>query len=1039
MTRATLLVAAVAAGLLAGIVPAAQAELRVGENYRLASDPAQFRGKDAVALAVNPNDSQHIVEVNANHLLGECEATVSRDGGSTWSTAAVLRPPAPGVGEPFVPTCRASDHLADFTFQTVVFGSGQNVYAVFSTPRSTASGGEQGSSVLVAKSVDGGTTFAPAVVAMAGGGSGNTITGGPYYELPSVAVDPAAGQNGADRVIVAAREVTNFGDGGCAGPPPPAPVPPECSASRGDAMTAVSNDGALNFSEPVQVEPSGENVAGPDSTSPPVVLPDHSIAIAWRTSGNTGPIKVARGTVEGQTLTWGAPVTAAVATNTGANTSNPPEPNPSNGSSFPRMAVDRVSGTLYLVYNQGPAAPGAPEGGFQGADHFISPDSDVYFQRSLNQGGTWSTPKLINQADEKPGHESPASPAEFGVVTQTRHPDVSVAPNGRVDVVWEDRRHWYRGCIHTHVRCAEARLGDTYYAFSEDKGSTFSPNKRISDQSHNNDVGYDYRFGTGWAFGPVAVPLGNSQLLVGWMDAREGNFDSDTQDIYLAKVDHGGPADVPRESIARTGPVETSVRLSREAYPGGGESLLDSVFATRNGARVVIVNENDEPAILAAGVLARANLSQVLLSPPGGLPASVKAEVARMGPAGAYVIGDSGSLSNQVVQDLQDAGVPSGAGQIERLGGGSNAATARAIAEELDRRSQAERDADISAFNAVTIVNPGSPDASAVSALSAARRLPILFASDSVPSDTTAALSALDVDAALIVGRPALVSDAAVDQLPDSVATKRLGGADQYATSRAVVAESLERGLPDNIAYVADGARPRDGALLGSAVGRMTGLLMLSPAPLSSSAAGTADANGLKGRLDRLVLLQPAAAGPPGGPGGSPPAMADTTSPRMSRLGIVPRRFAVAPRRRSGRRREAARGNAGRSAGTQRRRPTAKRRRGRVAKRTTFRFRLSERSRVVFSIQRKRAGRRVGRRCVAPRRSNRGKRRCVRFQKVGRFARQGSVGANRRVFRGRIGRRTLRPGVYRVRAVATDRAGNRSRVRGAGFRIVKRR
>ncbi len=856
----TIAVAAAAAGSLAATVPAAQAELRVGKNFRMDSDPSRFRAKDTVALAVNPRNPQHIVEVNANYLSQQCEFTVSRDGGSTWSRATSFTTPPPGGGEePFVPTCRASDHLADFMFQTVEFGTGDNVYAAFSTPRAFG-GGEQGASVLVARSDDGGGTFAPAVVAMNGGPSGSL---GPYYELASVAVDPGAGDGGADRVVVAGRDVTSAFEPG------------------GDAVTAVSNDGGITFSGPVKVEPAGEVVAGPDTTSPPVFLPDGSLAIAWRTQGPDGAIRVAKGTVQGETLTWEAPVTTALVTNRAstANT-NPPRAQNAGGSSFPRMAVDQVSGNLYLVYNQGPAAPGEPADGFQGAEHFIPPDSDVYFQRSLNGGNAWSPPRLINEADEKPGHESPYDPRELGVVTQTRHPDVSVAPNGRVDIVWEDRRHWYRGCVHTHQPCVEARLGDTYYAFSSDAGGNFSQNKRISDQSHSNDVGYDYRFGVGWAFGPVSVPLGNDQLLVGWMDAREGDFDNDNLDIYMAKVNHAGSPDIPQETINRSDEVGTSLTLSKRTYASGGESVLSGAFATRKGSRVVIVNENDNAGILAAGVLARANLSQVLLAPPGGLPDAVEAEVRRMNPAGAYVIGDGGQLSNGVVRDLQDAGVPNDPGQIKRLGGADAASKGRAIAEELDRRNQLERDEGMPAFNAVTVVNPDSPDASAVAGLAAARRLPVLFVNqNSIPADTRAVLNGpLLVNKALVVGGAQWVSNDVAGQLP---AAERLGGADQYATSRAVVAESLQRGLPDNIAYVANGDRPVDGALLGSTVGRLNGLMMLSPGPISASAPGTVAANRLSGRIDRLILLQPAAVGPPGdgGPGnsefeGCPPASA---------------------------------------------------------------------------------------------------------------------------------------------------------------------
>ena len=73
---------------------------------------------------------------------------------------------------------------------------------------------------------------------------------------------------------------------------------------------------------------------------------------------------------------------------------------------------------------------------------------------------------------------------------QTRHPNVSVSPDGRINVVWHDRRHWYQGpgernCTHSHIFCEDIRLGDTYYSSSTDGGITFSPNIRINDRSHN--------------------------------------------------------------------------------------------------------------------------------------------------------------------------------------------------------------------------------------------------------------------------------------------------------------------------------------------------------------------------------------------------------------------------------------------------------------------------------------------------------------------------------------------------------------------------
>jgi putative cell wall-binding protein len=847
--RLSLAMIATGFGLL-GLTPVVQADFRVGQNYRLTSDPSAFRGKDATALAVDPANSQHIVEVNVNYLSEDCEASRSLDGGTTWSDAAPLNPPVPAIGSPFLASCRISNHLGESMFQSVAFGTGQNVYTASITPKDASPAYlETAASALLYKSTDGGLTWNTGVVAMVGGPGapgGATVATGPYYELPTVAVDPGAGTGGADRVYVAAHETTGSGNSTT----PPCPTSP-CPS----VQVAVSDNGGQTFAAPVQASPPGVPVAGPDSSSEPVVGTDHAVGIAWRTRGIAGEIQFARSTTAGQT--WGPAVTVTGVTNNARSSSSHVTPLPSTGSSFPRLALNPSNGRLYIVYNQGP--PG-PTGTYLGADHFITPDSHVYFQRSLDNGATWSTPRLIDDITSYPG----------AVTVQTRHPNVTVAPNGRVDIVWQDRRHWYQGpgehnCIHTHLLCEDARLGDTYYAYSNDGGSTFSANKRISDRSHNNDVGYDYRFGTGWAFGPRAVAIGNNRLLVGWMDSREGSFDSDNQDIYLAKVDFDAPAAVPKTTIQQTDAVALSVALSRVAYEGGGESLLASTFATRKGTKVVIVNQDDVAGALAGAVLARANLATVLLSPPGGLPESVKNEVARLNPAGAYIVGDATHLSSQVASDLVSAGVDGA--QVVRLAGASDAETATLIAAQFDRRTPAEKAALNPAFDAAVIANPAGPDAVAAAALAAARRLPILYVDgNAIPSSTAAQLASLNIDKTLVIGGTGQVSNAVMAQLP---AATRLGGADQYATSRAVAGESLARGLPSNIVYVADGARRMDAALLGAVVGRTTGIMVLSPAGVSDTAAGSASAAGLSG-IDRfVVVLPPAPIAPPPPP---PPA-----------------------------------------------------------------------------------------------------------------------------------------------------------------------
>jgi hypothetical protein len=81
-------------------------------------------------------------------------------------------------------------------------------------------------------------------------------------------------------------------------------------------------------------------------------------------------------------------------------------------------------------------------------------------------------------------------------------------------------------------------------------------------------------------------------------------------------------------------------------------------------------------------------------------------------------------------------------------------------------------------------------------------------------------------------------------------------------------------------------------------------------------------------------------------------------------------------------------------------------------------WRLSERAKVTFTVIRPRTGK-------------------TRARTLGRFTIAGKAGANRFVFRGRVGGKTLRPGRYRLTVRAADTAGNKSALVGKPFTVKR--
>ena len=102
-------------------------------------------------------------------------------------------------------------------------------------------------------------------------------------------------------------------------------------------------------------------------------------------------------------------------------------------------------------------------------------------------------------------------------------------------------------------------------------------------------------------------------------------------------------------------------------------------------------------------------------------------------------------------------------------------------------------------------------------------------------------------------------------------------------------------------------------------------------------------------------------------------------------------------------------------------------------------YQVAEKTVTAFSVQKARRGYRSGRRCVSKRSKHpRGKlRRCTLYKRLGTFTHNDVAGANSFQFTGRVKRKPLPLGRYRLHAVARTVAGQKAKPVNTGFRIVR--
>jgi hypothetical protein len=168
---------------------------------------------------------------------------------------------------------------------------------------------------------------------------------------------------------------------------------------------------------------------------------------------------------------------------------------------FPSLAIDPRSGRIYAGYQDG---------------RLGDPDAWVW---SLPRGASrWEGPVRVNDTPRR-DHRSQYLP------------QLAVAPNGRLDVVYYDRRADRRNV-----------MNEVSLQASEDQGKSFGKHVLLSARPFDSRIGSGSERDMPDLGNELGLVSDNSRALAVWSDTRAGTVDSNKQDIAGAVVAFSGPA-----------------------------------------------------------------------------------------------------------------------------------------------------------------------------------------------------------------------------------------------------------------------------------------------------------------------------------------------------------------------------------------------------------------------------------------------------------------------------------------------------------------
>lgn len=449
--------------------PQAYAPLRVTAPSQVTvDDPVPTRTYSEPAMLVDPDNPKVIVASAVEMRTQICYLMRSVDAGKSWH----ILPALPGTTA--FPHCFTVN--GGTTQSPLAWGRHHTLYyGLLGHNQADGGSGRSGNiSLLLARSTDLGNSWTTTVIENNRGKTGDQVQSD--SPVSSVAVDTSGSR---DIVYVAWQQSY-----------------PNSKNPDSPSVVATSTDGGLTFGAPVNLSKFyHETYTDSDGTKY-----NMGMGTAFLAVGSHGALYAVGGAAVPFSVNVypPLPLLSALSTDHGKTWTVRKFTDASHDISQPVIqwsSQGGPDGSVVLIYQN---KVGSQE---QGSE-------DIYFQRSTDQLKTWTAPVRLNDDD-------PSNQAYHFM------PNISVAPDGRIDAAWYDFRN------------EQSFSNDVYYTYSTDNGATWAPNTRASDQTINREIGPESHFDMRI---PPGIASTNDYATVGWSDTRLGDNATQTQDIYANVV-----------------------------------------------------------------------------------------------------------------------------------------------------------------------------------------------------------------------------------------------------------------------------------------------------------------------------------------------------------------------------------------------------------------------------------------------------------------------------------------------------------------------